>query len=249
MWSPGEVSLYCHVGGQKDYPVVFGQLTKRDGSFLFGRKDEKQTFDWSSLKGKKLIAGRTGGVPAMTLQYVLNQNGVTTTDPKLFDTSVAFNLTAPTFEGDKSYDYCTLFEPTATDLELGGKGYIVASVGKESGEVPYTAFTAKKSYVKKNTEKCEKFLKAVMKGYEFIKNSKSSDIALSLKPQFESTSLESIASAIESYLAIDAWCSSPVMEKSSFDRLQDIMENAGELSARVDFDKAVFNDIAKKLIK
>ncbi len=241
-----EATIYCHVGGQKDYPVIFGQLTKRDGSFLIGRTDEKDTFEWSSLQGKKIIAGRKGGVPAMTLEYVLRANDVEITTEN-FDTSVAFNLTAGTFEGDKSYDYCTLFEPTASEFEAAGKGYVVASVGEDSGEIPYTAFSAKKSYIEKNPERAEAFLRAVVKGYKFLRDNSSDVVAEALSPQFPGTPLESIAASITRYLEIDAWSTTPVMSKEAFDRLQDVMESAGELTERADYNVAVYNDIAKKV--
>lgn len=241
-----EATIYCHVGGQTDYPVIFGQLTKRDGSFLVGRTDEKDTFKWPSLQGKKIIAGRKGGVPAMTLEYVLKQNSVTI-NPNLFDTSVAFNLTAGTFEGDKSYAYCTLFEPTASEFEAAGKGFVVASVGKESGEVPYTAFSAKKSYIDKNPETVEKFLRAIVKGYKFLRDNTPDAVAEALASQFPSTPLASISASVTRYLEIDAWSTTPVMSKASFERLQDIMVSAGELTERADYSVAVYNDIAKKV--
>ncbi|MDE5593055.1 MAG: ABC transporter substrate-binding protein, partial [Clostridiales bacterium] len=143
-----EATIYCHVEGQRDYPVIFGQLTRCDGSFLVGRNPEPD-FDWKNLEGKHILAGRPGGVPAMTLQWVLNQNGVNTDTPN-FDTSVAFDAMVGTFDTDKTVDYTTMFEPTASEFVALGKGYIVASVGKDSGEVPYTAFSAQKSWLNKN---------------------------------------------------------------------------------------------------
>ncbi len=240
-----EATIYCHVGGQVDYPVVFGQLTQKDGSFLIGRTDEKADFNWSDLEGKKIIAGRKGGVPAMTLEYVLEQNGVSIVK-SLFDTTVAFNATAQTFIGKTQYDYCTLFEPAASEMEASGNGYVIASVGEESGLVPYTAFSAKKKYIDKDPERIEKFLRAVVKGYEFIKNNSPEDVAPALQPHFASTTLKGIADSVKRYLEIGAWSETPVMEEESFERLQDIMSNAGELDVRADFSKVVYNDIALK---
>ena len=147
----------------------------------------------------------------MTLEYVLRANDVEITTEN-FDTSVAFNLTAGTFEGDKSYDYCTLFEPTASEFEAAGKGYVVASVGEDSGEIPFTAFSAKKSYIEKNPERAEAFLRAVVKGYKFLRDNSSDVVAEALSPQFPGTPLESIAASITRYLEIDAWSTTPVTD-------------------------------------
>ena len=237
-----EAVIYCHLNNQKDYPVVFGQLTKRDGAFLVS-KVNYENFDWSMVKGKRLLAGRKGGVPAMTLQYVLNQNGVETNELN-FDTSVSFANMAGVFQADDSVDFTTLFEPTASEVVSAGMGYIVASIGTDSGEVPYTAFATSKSFLEEKPEKVKKFLRAVTKGYEYVKNNDSSSVALALAPSFPGISENSLKITIESYLAIDAWSSTPVMSEESFNRLQDIMENAGELTSRVEFSKVVDNTYA-----
>lgn len=241
-----EATIYCHVEGQRNYPVIFGQLTKRDGSFLVGRTAEPD-FKWSDTAGKRVLAGRKGGVPAMTLQYVMNQAGVDTNNAN-FDTSVAFNMMVGAFESDKTISYCTMFEPTASEFVAAGKGAIVASVGKDSGEVPYTAFSASKSYLNKNPDLLKKFLQAVDKGYKFMLNNSSEIVAEKLMPSFVGTSKESIAASIKSYIDIDAWSSSPVMTEESFNRLMTIMENAGELKEKADYNLAVDNSIAKLIV-
>lgn len=237
-----EATIYCHVEGQKDYPVIFGQLTKRDGSFLVSKKPEPN-FTWADTAGKHVLAGRKGGVPAMTLQYVMNQAGVDTSGSN-FDTTVQFDVMVGAFEGSDKYDYCTMFEPTASEFVAAGKGYIVASVGKDSGDVPYTAFSAKKSYLQDNKENVTNFLRAVVRGYNFMKENDTETVAKALQASFAGTPLSSIQAAIESYLAIDAWNATPVMKEEDFNRLQSIMENAGELSSRADFSVAVDNSIA-----
>ena len=237
-----EAVIYCHINNQKDYPVVFGQLTKRDGAFLVS-KVNYENFDWSMVKGKRLLAGRKGGVPAMTLEYVLNQNNVQTNELN-FDTSVSFANMAGVFQADDSVDFTTLFEPTASEVVASGKGHIVASIGIDSGEIPYTAFATSKSFLKEKPEKVEKFLKAIIKGYEYVKNNDSNVVALALSPSFPGISEQSLKTTIESYLAIDAWSSTPVMSEESFNRLQDVMENAGELNQRVEFSKIVDNTFA-----
>ena len=243
-----EATIYCHVEGQKDYPIIFGQLTKRDGSFLVGRNPEPD-FDWANLAGKHILAGRAGGVPAMTLQWVLNQHGVSTDNPALFDTSVAFDAMVGAFDTDSSIDYTTMFEPTASEYVALGKGYIVASVGEGSGEVPYTAFSAQKSWLTKHEDTAKAFLRAVLKGYKYMKENTPEVVAKALAPSFVGTEESSIAAAVKSYIAIDAWASTPVMSKESFERLQDIMENAGTLPTRADYNAAVDNTLASELAK
>ncbi len=238
-----EATIYCHVGGQRDYPVIFGQLTKRDGSFLVA-KEPDPNFSWANLSGKHILAGRKGGVPAMTLQYVMNNAGVNTNTP-LFDTTVEFSLMAAAFENSDEYEYCTMFEPTASEFVSARKGYIVASVGESSGEIPYTAFSAKKSYIDKNQELVTDFLRAVIKGYNFLKNNDVNTVATALAPSFAGTPLSSISASIQSYIEIDAWSTTPVMSQQAFNRLQDVMQNAGELEERADYSKIVYNDIAR----
>ncbi len=243
-----EATIYCHVEGQRDYPVIFGQLTNCDGSFLVGRNPEPD-FDWASLEGKHILAGRAGGVPAMTLQWVLNQNGVSTDNGELFDTSVAFDAMVGTFESNKSIDYTTMFEPTASEYVALGKGYIVASVGAAAGAVPYTAFSAQKSWLDKNNDTAKAFLRAVCRGYQYMADNTPETVAKSLTASFAGTSEQSIAAAVKNYLAIGAWKKTPVLEKTSFELLQDIMENAGTLESRADYNAAVDNTIANQLVK
>ena len=238
-----EATIYCQANGQKDYPVIFGQLTKRDGSFLVA-KTPQPNFKWTDLRGKHVLAGRVGGVPAMTMQYVVNKAGLDVKTDLRFNTDVAFNMMAPVFESDDSVDYTTLFEPTASEIVVQGKGYIVASVGSESGEIPYTSFSASKSYISKNPALIESFLRAIVKGYNFIRDNSPEIVAKSVVPSFEGTSEQSATMAMKSYLAIDAWCASPVFTEDAYIKLQDVMQNAGFLETRVAYTSAVDNTYA-----
>lgn len=240
--------MYVYNEGREDYIEVFGQLTKRDGSFLVSKVAEPN-FDFSSLVGETVIAGRRGGVPAMTLEYVLKSKGLINGQNVTLNFDVQFNMMAGAFIGGESGDYVTLFEPTASDVVREGKGYIVASVGAESGEVPYTAFMAKKSYIEKNEKKLEKFLKAIYKAMQYIKTADEDTVATLLVPHFPSTGVESIKASLQSYKSIDAWMSDPIMTAESFIRLQDIMESAGELSNRAPYNKVVNNKIAEKVVE
>lgn len=239
-----EAAIYVQLGGTKDQPTVFGQLTKRDGSFLVSRVRE-DNFEWSSLKGKEILAGRRGGVPAMTFEYVLKENGFTESDINI-NYDVAFNLMTGAFEAGTA-DYCTMFEPTASEYQAAGKGYIVAAVGEEGGEVPYTAYIAKRSWLDKNGETAEGFLRAVLKAIKYLDENTTETAAPFLVSHFPSTNEQSIATSLKSYKDIDAWQSDMAMTEKAFNRLQDIIESAGELSARADYNAITDNTLVKKV--
>lgn len=241
-----EAALYVNLGGSGDPPTVFGLLTQRDGSFLVSRKAEPD-FKWTDLKGKEILAGRKGGVPAMTFEYVLKEHDFTTQEINLnFD--VAFNLMTGAFEAGTA-DYCTMFEPTASEYQAAGKGYIVAAVGEAGGEVPYTAFSAKKSWMKKHTDEINGFLRAMLKAVKYAQEKTPEEIAPSLVAHFPSTSVQSLTASIKSYQGIDAWKTDMAMTEASFERLQDIIESAGELDRRGDFSTLVDNSYVKEIYK
>lgn len=234
-----EAALYVLIGGSNNVPTVFGQLTKRDGSFLVSRVDEADTFNWAtSLAGKEILAGRKGGVPAMTFEYILNANGLTDGVNVHMNYDVNFNNMTAAFEGGTA-DYCTMFEPVASEYEKAGKGYIVASVGEASGEVPYTCFIARENYISKNESVIEGFLRAVMKGIAYINDTDSATAAELLKSYFDGTEVSSIETSLNSYKAIDSWQEDMTMTEDAFNRLQDIIDNAGELEKRVTLSELV----------
>lgn len=241
-----EACIYVFSEGREDYPVVFAQLTKRDGSFLVGRTDED--FKWENVKGKTIIGGRKGGVPEMTLEYVMRQNGVIPNQDAVVDTSVQFNMMAGAFTGGNG-DYVALFEPTATMVELEGKGFVLTSIGQESGEIPYTAFFAAQSYMKKNPAVIQSFANAVAKGQKWVQEHSAKEIAEAIAEQFPDTKLDVLTLVAQRYQDIDAWNATPVMKQESLERLQTVMETAGELNQRVDFNKLVDNSYAEKAIK
>ncbi|MEA4955534.1 MAG: ABC transporter substrate-binding protein [Pseudoflavonifractor sp.] len=238
-----EACIYVLNEGREDYPVVFAQLTKRDGSFLVGRTNEP--FLWENLKGSTIIGGRKGGVPEMTLEYVLRQNGVVPNEDATVDTSVQFNMMAGAFTGGNG-DYVTLFEPTATEVELEGKGYVLTSIGQESGEIPYTAFFAAQSYIKENQQAIQSFANAIAKGQKWVQEHTAKEIAEAITDQFPDTKLDVLTLVAQRYKDIDAWNDTPVMKQESLERLETVMETAGELDQRVDFAKLVDNTYAEK---
>ncbi len=239
-----EASIYVYNEGKEDYSVVFAQLTKRDGSFLVGKKPDTN-FSWSSLEGKDIIGGRKGGVPEMTLEYVLAKNGLTPGVNVNVDTSIQFALMAGAFTGGKG-EYVTLFEPTASMLEKEGKGYILASVGQESGEIPYTAYFAKKSYIDKNKDVIQKFTEALYKGQKWVDTHTPKEIAEAIKSSFPDTDLAILETVAKRYQDIDAWCEDPVMKESSFELLQTVMDKAGQLKQKAPYEKVVDTTYAKK---
>lgn len=240
-----EACIYVLNQQKDDYPVVFAQLTKRDGSFLVGRADE--AFTWDALRGKTVIGGRAGGVPEMTLEYVMRQNGVVPGRDATVDTTVQFNMMAGAFTGG-SGDFVTLFEPTATEIEQSGKGYILASVGQESGEIPYTAYFASQSYIIANPQVVQSFTNAVAKGQKWIAEHTAAEAAEAIAPQFPDTDVGVLTSVIERYKSIDAWNSTPVMKRESLEKLETVMETAGviEHDQWVDFSALVNNAFAER---
>ena len=242
-----EASIYVYNEGKEDYTEVFAQLTKKDGSLLVSRTNE-ENFSWENLKGKTVIPGRKGGVPYMTLEYVLKKNGINPETDVVLDDSIKFDLMAGAFAAGNA-DYVTLFEPTASLTEQEGKGYVVASVGEEAGEIPYTAYFAKKSYIEANEEIIQSFTDAIYEGQIWVKEHTAEEIATVIQDFFPDTSIEMLTEAIQTYKDIDAWNETPVLEEESFNRLQEVMTLAGELENPAPYDKVVNNTYAFKSIE
>ena len=240
-----EASIYVYNEGKEDYPHVFAQLTKRDGSFLVAKEDLKDSFSWDDIKGKTVIPGRKGGVPFMTLEYVIKQNGIDPETDTILDDSIKFDLMAGAFTSSDA-EFVTLFEPTASMVEAEGKGYIVTSIGAESGEIPYTAYFAKQSYMQDNPEIIQGFTNAVAKGQKWVAEHTPEEIAESIADFFPDTDMDMLIAGIKSYQEIDAWNATPVMTEDAFDRLQTVMIEAGELAERVPLDEIVDNSFAEK---
>ena len=239
-----EASIYVYNEGKEDYCQVFAQLTQKDGSFLVSR-EPTDNFSWQDLKGKIIIPGRKGGVPYMTFEYVLKKNGLNPKTDLILDDSIKFDLMAGAFTGGTA-DYVTLFEPTATMTEQAGKGYIVASVGEASGEIPYTAYFAKKSYIEENSDIIQKFTNAIYKGQKWVEEHTMQEVAEAIKDFFPDTDVNLLAQVLQSYKDIDAWKTDPVMKEESYNLLQTVMEEAGELKQRAPFDKVINNNFAQK---
>ena len=242
-----EAVIYVAAQGKEDYPKVFAQLTACDGSFLIGRQPVED-FDWQSLKGSTILPGRKGGIPYMTLEYCLNQNGMEVGKDVFFDESISFNAMTGAFVAGTG-DYVTVFEPGATDLELQGKGYILASVGEEGGRVPYTAYFANSRFLADNSGVVQRFTDAIYKGQQFVANNDAATVAQAIAPSFPDTDMAVITQVVQRYKDIGAFSDNGIMLRQDFDRLCAILKNAGELSADVNFEDIVDNSFATNSIK
>lgn len=239
-----EAVIYVAAQGKEDYPKVFAQLTACDGSFLIGRQPVED-FDWQSLRGSTILPGRKGGIPYMTLEYCLNQNGMEVGKDVFFDDSISFNAMTGAFVAGTG-DYVTVFEPGATDLELQGKGYILASVGEEGGRVPYTTYFANSRLLANNSGVVQRFTDAIYKGQQFVLNNDASTVAQAISPSFADTDMTVITQVVQRYKDIGAFSESGIMHKEDFDRLCAILTNAGELNTAVNYEDIVDNSFALK---
>lgn len=240
-----EASIYVYNEGKEDYCQIFAQMTKKDGSLLVS-KNPNDNFKWTDVKGTTIIPGRKGGVPFMTLEYVLKQNGINPETDVVLDDSIKFDLMAGAFTAGDA-EYVTLFEPTASLTELEGKGYVVASVGEAAGEIPYTAYFAKKSYIEENRNIIQGFTNAIYEGEQWVKNHSSREIAEAIQSFFPDTDIELLERAIQSYKDIDAWNETPVLKQESFNKLQEVMTLAGELTDKAPYEKIVNNEFAENV--
>ena len=231
-----EASVYMYSEGASDYVVNFAQLTQRAGNFLVARQDNEH-FQWADLKGKTVLGGRKGGMPEMVFEYILKENGIDPEKDLTIIQNIDFGSTAPAF-ADGRGDFTIEFEPGATSLESEGKGHVIASLGKDSGYVPYTAFSAKKSYLKENPDVIQRFTNALQKGMDYVRSHSPSETASVIKPQFPETTLEMITTIVTRYYEQDTW-----------NLLQDILESAGELEKRAPYKDLITTEFAENAAK
>lgn len=239
-----EATIYVYNQGEKDYLVNFAGLTKRDGSFLVSRK-KYDNFKLKDLKGKFVIGGRKGGMPEMTLEWALKENGINPKTDLNIDTSIAFAAMQGAFIGGTG-DFVTLFEPNALQVEKQGLGYVVASIGELGGVVPYTAYNARKSYIEENPDVIEGFTKGIQKGLDYVYSHTDSEVAEILLDYFPDTSLNDLTEIVKRYRNIDSWFKTTYIEEENFNHIQKIMESAGELDKKAPFSKLVDNTYSKK---
>lgn len=242
-----EATVYVFNEGKTDYAINFAQLTKRDGSFLVAREPDPG-FNWEKVRGTTIIGGRKGGMPEMTLEFVLKNKGMMPGKDVEVLTNVQFALMAGAFIGGTG-DYVTLFEPVAATLEEAATGYVVASIGQESGEIPYTVFSAQKSYLEKNKDIMQSFTNAVYRGQLWTKNHSPEEIAAAIKPSFPDADEKILATVAKRYKEIDAWAPTPLFSPEAFDRLQNVMQLAGVLDKKAPYEALVTNEFGEKAIK
>lgn len=242
-----ESTIYTYAGGTQDYVVNFAQLTQRAGNFLVSR-EPIEDFTWDMLKGTTVLGGRAGGMPEMVFEFILKKNGIDPHADLTIDQSIDFGSTAAAFSGGQG-KFTVEFEPHATSLEAKGDGYVVASLGEDSGYVPYTAFSAKKSYLDKNPELIQSFTNALQKGMDYVSSHTPEEIAKAIQPQFAETDLATLTTIITRYHEQDTWKENLIFEEESFTLLQNILEEAGELPGRVPYSDLVNTEFAKKAAK
>lgn len=242
-----EASIYTYNEGATDYVVNFAQLTQRAGNFLVAR-EEMDDFQWTDLKGKNVLGGRKGGMPEMVFEYILKQNGIDPATDLTINQGIDFGSTAAAF-AEGSGDFTVEFEPGATSLETEGKGYVVASLGTDSGYVPYTAYSAKQSFINQHPDIIQGFTNALQKGMDYVQSHTPEEIAKAIEPQFPETDLSTITTIVTRYYEQDTWKTNLVFEKDSFELLQDILESAGELDTRAPYEKLVTTEFAENAIK
>lgn len=238
-----ESTIYTYAGGTDDYVVNFAQLTQRAGNFLVARTPI-DNFSWDMLVGKDVLGGRAGGMPEMVFEYILEMNGINPADVNI-DQSIDFGSTAAAFSGGQG-EFTVEFEPHATSLELQGQGYVVASLGEDSGFVPYTAFSAKKSYLEKNRDTVQAFTNALQRGMDYVQSHSPEEIAKVIAPQFAETDLQTLTTIVERYYEQDTWKENLIFEKDAFDLLQNILEDAKVLESRVPYKDLVTTEFAEK---
>lgn len=242
-----ESSVYTYAGGTEDYVVNFAQLTQRAGNFLVAR-EPIENFDWEMLKGHNVLGGRAGGMPEMVFEYILLKNNIDPSADLSIDQSIDFGSTAAAFSGGQG-DFTVEFEPHATLLEQKGDGYVVASLGEDSGYVPYTSFSAKKSYIEDNPETIQAFTDALQKGMDYVNEHTPEEIAKVIAPQFEETDPETLTKIVERYHAQDTWKGDLVFAEESFDLLQNILIEFKVLGEKVPYADLVNTEFATKAAK
>ena len=248
-FSGPEQVVYIYNQGREDYPVVFAQLTQKDGSFLVGREEE-ENFDWTSLKGKELIGGRPGGIPEMALEYVLKENDLDPTKDVSMVTNIDFTATSGAFKSGTG-EYVALFEPTASMLEKEGSGHIVASVGESAGNIAYTCFYTTKSYMDENPEIIQSFTNAIYKGQQWFATHSDEEVADAIISFFPGTDKDIIINVVSNYREIDALASTPEVSEEGLNKLIDIIQgyDSSLITERPDFNTIVNNTFAKEAIK
>lgn len=242
-----EAGIYVYNEGKENYAVCFAQLTQRAGNFLISRTNETN-FDWDNVRGKEILGGRIGGMPEMVLEYILKQNGITPFEDVDIIDNIQFGSTSGAFAGGQG-DYTVEFEPTASTLEAGNYGYVVASLGTDSGKVPYTVYMATKDFIAKNPDTIQKFTNAIYKAQLWTQSHTALEIAEVIAPHFKENTLEEIEKIVDRYKSQETWALNPIFEKESLDLIENILKTSNQLSASVPYEKFINTDFANQAVK
>lgn len=242
-----EAGIYVYNEGKENYPICFAQLTQRAGNFLISRQNEVD-FKWDNVRGKEILGGRIGGMPEMILEYILNKNGITPFEDVEIIDNIQYGSTSGAFAGGQG-DYTVEFEPTASTLEAQGYGYVVASLGVDSGKVPYTVYMTTKEYIKNNPEIVQKFTNAIYKGQLWVDSHTPKEIAEVIKNHFKENTVDEIEKIVARYKEQETWIKNPIFEEESLDLAQEVLKQNGQLTSPVDYNKFINTEFAKNAVK
>lgn len=241
-----ESSIYAYTEGAKDHVINFAQLTQRAGNFVVARENT-DSFSYDDMIGKDVLGGRAGGTPEMVYEYVLRENGISPSQVKI-DQSIDFGSTAAAFSGGLG-DYTIEFEPSATALEQSGDGYVVASLGIDSGYLPYTAFSAKESYIKENKDLIQHFTNALQKGMDYVATHTPEEIASVITPQFKETDEDTLTLIVSRYYEQETWNEDLILREEGYNLMLTILEESGVLSGAAPYEELVNTEFAQKAVK
>jgi NitT/TauT family transport system substrate-binding protein len=242
-----ETSIYVYQQGTKDPVINFAQLTQTDGTFLVSRH-KVDAFSWDQLKGSVFLGQRKGGMPQMVGEFVLKKHGIDPhSDLELIQNVEFQNI--PTAFSSGTGEYVQLFEPTASQFEKEGIGYVVASFGTESGKVPYTVFMAKQSWINEHEESVQKFTNALYKAQQWVATHSPKEIAQVIQPYFKDIPTDILESSIKRYQEQGSYATDPILDEAEWNNLQDIMTEAGELKQPADYKTLVNTSFAQQAMK
>lgn len=242
-----ETSIYVTAQGANDPIKNFAQLTQTDGTFLVAR-EKIDNFSWDMLKDSTFLGQRKGGMPQMAGEFVLKKHGIDPQNDLELIQNIEFANISTAFASGTG-DFVQLFEPTASVFEKEGVGHIVASFGTESGHLPYTTFMTKASFIDSDPETVEKFTRAIKKAQDWVYANSADDVAKVIQPFFEDTDVDLIATVVERYRAQESFAKDPILDEEEWNNLQDVMEEAGELPRRMDYQELVDTSFAEKVTK
>ena len=240
-----ETAVYIETGQSPDKIRIFAGLTATDGSFLMGRS-KQEAFSWKSLKGKTIMGWRKGSAPAIFLDKALKDNGL---DPEK-DVTIITNVAIPARMGAfmaGTADYATFFEPDVTKIEQAGKGAALANVGQAAGQIDYTVFTTKESYIKAKPKTVQGFTNAIARAEKWLQSASADEVAKVLAPYFPGVPATELAASVTRQRDAGLWKTTPLVTPEAIGALQDLLIASNVLDAgkKVAYDRIVDPSFAK----